>query len=239
MAGRDFAKVRAPSRKSRKASSARDKAHSSATGWLTALALSAGLAFGTGYWWAHQGQDQASVGAEHERLIALQKELEEKNARLIRLEQENTRLKREREKKAAAVDELTFYRELPRQSVTPAPLAEAPVSDPADQVEHRAQKHDEISHVIEAQLGGSEAVGKGGYRIQVGSFRRRHDAESMMQRLRKHGFSSFIQSVDLGGKGQWHRVFVGPFHSSLLAEHAKRDLEKKVRLKGLVIRDGS
>ncbi|RMG92789.1 MAG: hypothetical protein D6703_01380 [Zetaproteobacteria bacterium] len=238
MAGRDFAKVRSPSRRGRKAASMGSKRQASAADWISLFVLPA-IAFGVGYWWGNQGQGKVFDGDEHQRLVMLEKQLEEKRLQLAQLEQENARLKQEKEKNPATVDELTFYRELPRQSVTPAPLAEVPVLDPAKRAVRHAEKHDDISHVIEAQMGGAAATGKGGYRIQVGSFRRRYDAESMMKHLRKHGFSTFIQSVDLGDKGQWHRVFVGPFHSSLLAEHAKQDLEKKVQLKGLVIRDGS
>ncbi|WP_084091548.1 SPOR domain-containing protein [Andreprevotia lacus] len=53
---------------------------------------------------------------------------------------------------------------------------------------------------------------KGAY-LQVGAFQNEQDADNLKAKLALMGVEANIQSTDLGDKGIWHRVRVGPFTS--------------------------
>ena len=58
------------------------------------------------------------------------------------------------------------------------------------------------------------------YRVQVGSFRERKEADRLRAELALGGFESSIQTTD-ATNGTWHRVMLGPFRGRAAAEAAK------------------
>ena len=58
------------------------------------------------------------------------------------------------------------------------------------------------------------------YRVQVGSFRERKEADRLRAELALGGFESSIQTSDTAN-GTWHRVMLGPFRGRAAAEAAK------------------
>ena len=58
------------------------------------------------------------------------------------------------------------------------------------------------------------------YRVQVGSFRERREADRLRAELALGGFESSIQKADTAN-GTWHRVMLGPFRGRAAAEAAK------------------
>ena len=58
------------------------------------------------------------------------------------------------------------------------------------------------------------------YRVQVGSFRERREADRLRAELALGGFESSIQTMDTAN-GTWHRVMLGPFRGRAAAEAAK------------------
>ena len=58
------------------------------------------------------------------------------------------------------------------------------------------------------------------YRVQVGSFRQRREADRLRAELALGGFESSIQTTDTAN-GTWHRVMLGPFRGRAAAEAAK------------------
>lgn len=54
---------------------------------------------------------------------------------------------------------------------------------------------------------------KGTYYVQAGSFPNMSDAEKLKAKLAFSGFEASIQTADIPGKGEWHRVRLGPFSS--------------------------
>ena len=58
------------------------------------------------------------------------------------------------------------------------------------------------------------------YRVQVGSFRERKEADRLRAELALGGFESSIQTADTAN-GTWHRVMLGPFRGRAAAEAAK------------------
>ncbi|MFA5371922.1 MAG: SPOR domain-containing protein [Sideroxydans sp.] len=58
------------------------------------------------------------------------------------------------------------------------------------------------------------------YIVQAGSFQNPADAEKLKARLALAGFEATVQSVDLPGKGIWHRVRLGPYRDMNAANEA-------------------
>ena len=58
------------------------------------------------------------------------------------------------------------------------------------------------------------------YRVQVGSFRERREADRLRAELALGGFESSIRTADTAN-GTWHRVMLGPFRGRAAAEAAK------------------
>src|SRR3990167_10056508 len=73
------------------------------------------------------------------------------------------------------------------------------------------------------------------YVIQLGSFSKKTNALKLVNKLRANGYRAFIQNVDLSS-GQNIRVFVGPEHRQASARQMATDLEKEMKLRGIVIR---
>ncbi|WP_321530941.1 SPOR domain-containing protein [uncultured Desulfuromonas sp.] len=72
-----------------------------------------------------------------------------------------------------------------------------------------------------------------GYAVQVASFKHRQDAETMSAKLGKD-FPVVVRQADLGKKGVWYRVLVGPVATKAEAETLKQDLKKKASTDGFI-----
>jgi len=227
VAGRDFASVKASSR--RKAG--RKKTTAAANPWwmIAALMLLV-VCFALGLW-VGKSQGKVIVRVDHEAEQRLQQQITARQQQIDKLQTENRALQQRLQAQQGDVGDLTFYSELPRQSVTPAPLSE---SHSAPVAAKHVRKKDDVSQLIEQEMAKvSPATLR--YHIQVGSFKRESDARTLLHRLQKAHVSAYIQAVELTGKGRWFRVIAGPFHSQLLADHAREDIEKKLHLRGLVV----
>jgi len=153
------------------------------------------------------------------------------------------------------VGELTFYKELPKQSVTPAPVPDAPKikTSVAPQIVAKVAslegQHSPAHSVAPvkavdalAEHGSNTALQQPApasnehYRIQLASFRTESGAMEMQGKLAKAGFISQIKMADLGEKGQWYRLYAGPFDSRSAAESTQQQIEQQVKLKGFIIR---
>ncbi len=58
------------------------------------------------------------------------------------------------------------------------------------------------------------ATSKELYYVQAGSFPNLDDAEKLKAKLAFSGYEASIQNASIPGKGEWHRVRLGPFNSS-------------------------
>ncbi len=74
----------------------------------------------------------------------------------------------------------------------------------------------------------------GAYVVQAASFKTQDDARSLRERLEKKGYVAFLQEADLGEKGVWHRVLVGPFTDHAQAGEVVARLKAEEKLSGLV-----
>lgn len=70
--------------------------------------------------------------------------------------------------------------------------------------------------------------------VQVASFRSAEEAERLRGRLEAKGYTVFLEKGDLGSKGVWHRVLVGPFAGEADAGQVVERLKKEERLSALV-----
>jgi cell division septation protein DedD len=52
-----------------------------------------------------------------------------------------------------------------------------------------------------------------GYTLHLSSYQKQAGATQEVAKLAKQGVQARVESVDLGGKGRWHRVLVGKFSS--------------------------
>lgn len=71
----------------------------------------------------------------------------------------------------------------------------------------------------------SPAIGV--YTIHVSSFKTQQYAQEQIEHLRNLGFDAYLETVDLGKKGIWHRVKVGHYATRAEAEQAINNIQKK------------
>ena len=67
-------------------------------------------------------------------------------------------------------------------------------------------------------------VEKSNYFLQVGSFKTQSDADNLKAELALQGFEAVVQTADLGDKGKWHRVRVGPLYKTAEIERVRDNL---------------
>jgi len=72
----------------------------------------------------------------------------------------------------------------------------------------------------------SPAAASGAQLLQVGSFANPADAEKLKARLALMGFEANVQTAELGDKGVWHRVRLGPYKTATEMEKARAALKQ-------------
>jgi cell division septation protein DedD len=165
----------------------------------------------------------------------------------------------------AEEEELTFYDNLARDEAAPLgsginlpPEAEPPAAassrDPAEPVaatapakaaggagnaaESAAESAAEKTPVVAPELSEDvpSAVADGGYSVQVGSFASVADAGRYKKTLQQKGYPVFIAEADLGAKGIWYRVRLGPYADADAAQKVLRKAAETDHIKGFVSR---
>jgi cell division septation protein DedD len=139
----------------------------------------------------------------------------------------------------AKPEKLTFYDNLPKGNQ--APLGSG-INLPPEKAEVKPQtkvkKVAKQGHVPSKQPSKLSAAplasADGAFVVQVASFRTGGDAEKLATRLKSYQLSTFVESVDLGKKGVWHRVLSGPYADREIADQAAALLREKERLSTLV-----
>lgn len=119
---------------------------------------------------------------------------------------------------------VTFYTALTRQREgIPSPSPPAPKPSPPAPEEKTAQK-------------APSPPKDGGVILQIASYRSREAADSLLKDLMKEGYGGAIESADLGERGTWFRVRIGPFQDEGDAENAMETLRKERDLNGFIVR---
>ncbi|MFQ6111127.1 MAG: SPOR domain-containing protein [Nitrospinota bacterium] len=77
--------------------------------------------------------------------------------------------------------------------------------------------------------------GDGLYTVQVSSLRSFSRAEALRARLAKRGYEAYVEKVNLGDKGLFHRVRVGSFKTRAGALRVARRIEERENIKGAMV----
>lgn len=127
-------------------------------------------------------------------------------------------VKHQAEKAVSAVKEQVA---VAKKVVTPEP---APVAKPQAQQE-----------VVTAQNTAMPASSNSGrHVVQIGSFNSAGDAVALKQKMAKKGYPVTVAEADLGAKGLWYRVRVGPYANTTDAKQMLKYLDAKEKIKGYV-----
>ncbi|UCD56027.1 MAG: SPOR domain-containing protein [Candidatus Hydrogenedentota bacterium] len=79
-------------------------------------------------------------------------------------------------------------------------------------------------------------VPKGHYAIQVSSSQDKAMAISQAQVLKRKAFPAYIEAINLGAKGRWFRVMIGPFRTKAEAEKVLSRLAEDSSFAGSYVR---
>jgi DedD protein len=151
-------------------------------------------------------------------------------------------------------EKLTFYDTLPKGDQSPLgsginlpPKNEEPKPQPQEARKEEpatpaaktpvsaAPKSEAAPKPAPVALPAPPAVAAGGALVvQAASFRTPEDAGTLKDKLTKKGFVAYIQKADLGAKGTWYRVLVGPYDDTEAAGKAAERLKAEYHLSALV-----
>ena len=81
----------------------------------------------------------------------------------------------------------------------------------------------EPAEAVEEEVSERHTVGK--YTLQLQSVRDPDEAQMFLELMKDRGYHPFVQRVELGDKGRWHRVRVGRFMKMKAAQKFKRKFE--------------
>ncbi len=77
---------------------------------------------------------------------------------------------------------------------------------------------------------------RGRYAVQVESSQDKSRAALQVETLKKNGFPAFLEQADLGDKGRYYRVMVGPYQTKTQAKEAQSALARDSRFTNSLIR---
>jgi cell division septation protein DedD len=126
---------------------------------------------------------------------------------------------------------------IPAPSETPAPvtfytvLTESKEEKPAP-----AQPREPSEKPVEKEMNESPPEGDLSLLLQVASYKSREAARQQLENLSAEGYSGTIQVADLGERGTWYRVRLGPYGSEGEADRILEKLRKERDLKGYIVR---
>nr|NIS39972.1 SPOR domain-containing protein [Desulfuromonadales bacterium] len=148
--------------------------------------------------------------------------------------------------------DLTFYETLPKGEKSPLgsginlpPGEEKPpvsaeshgaVAESAEEPGAVEVEAPAVQEVPEAPPEPSPATEEAGatFFLQVASFRDLKGALSLQEKLHRKGYPAEVREVDLGAKGVWSRVVVGPFDSRAEAQATLERLKREERLTPMI-----
>ena len=241
MARRDFAEAGA-----RQASSKRSKG--GGTDQLRNMLLVTGIllvvagSFAGGFWLGkgHPAQQAGSISKEaRDQLLAeIQKQQQELTALKAKFK------KQQGDKSPAASDQvgdLTFYNSLPKQAVTPAPMTRSPTASSKQFSKGKGDTGAPMGEAIQQELNASAGSApapssRGNFRVQVGSYQRRSDADELAARFRQAGIPSRVEETQVPELGAWYRVYLGPYASRAEAEATIKSVQQRMHITGLLLR---
>ena len=121
---------------------------------------------------------------------------------------------------------VTFYGTLTKARETP-PAPESPAAKPAPTV---------TSTVTATPTPTPTATTKSSVMLQVASYSKNEAASKLLTSLSAEGYSGTVVQADLGERGVWYRVRVGPYGGEKEARRVLEKLREERSLKGFIVK---
>jgi len=222
MARKDFAKVQASR------SEGYDMRNMRSTFVVAGILAIVGISFIGG---VMLGEKQGMEKAEYAGKQRLLQRLDKQRHELDTLKKTNEAQKHQAARSETRVGDLTFYNTLPNQKVAPAPLPGTSQSIPG----HEKAVTDIIRHELVRR--GVQSASAGAFKLQVGSYHRKVDADNLKARFRQQGFQAVVEQATVPGMGLWFRVYTGPYANRGIAERARLRVQTTMHITGLLLHD--
>lgn len=195
------------------------------------------VCFTVGFFMGEKHGLESNKGNQYE---ALMKKLEKQQQKIEVFKKEAAKTKQS-EAATLQLGELTFYTELPNQSITPEPLtAKEPTSKSKHTKAHviideqqtdLALTEKRLNAIIEQEMRTPTQQ----YRIQIASFKEDSDARKFVQQLQKEDVAAEVQQVSLANLGVRYRVLTTPFKQREHALRAKEHIKNKFHVTGILV----
>jgi len=204
------------------------------------------ICFSAGFFMGEKRGLETNQGNKHQALI---EKLQVQQHELTTLKKDAEKWQQQ-EASTSRVGELTFYNELPKQSIVPEPLnpetsniseqklinpskkqktvSDIVTDDTKDDLRTNEQK---LTEIIQAQLRQSSRQ----FRVQVASFKQKKDAEHFTPKLAKIGISAEIQKVNLASLGEFYRVYSKSYTKQAKALQVKQLIKDKLQITGIIV----
>jgi len=194
------------------------------------------ICFAFGFFMGEKHGIESTQGKKHEELVM---KLQNQQKELETLKQA---VEKNLDKEAATsqVGELTFYNELPKQSIVPEPLHASEVSTRPAASNIVDQPMDDIKAAekkLDALIQDEMKTTSRSFRVQVASFSAEDDAKNFLPSLSKLGISPQIQKVNLATMGTRYRVFTNSYSDETNAMRAKQLIKEKLKIDGILIQN--
>jgi cell division septation protein DedD len=119
----------------------------------------------------------------------------------------------------------------PAETATPVTKAAAPLAKVAAPVVKAAAP---VTRAAAPVVKTAAPAAGGGYLVQAAAFRRSEDAKGLQAKLARKGYTAFTEKANLGAKGVWYRVYVGPYATAGAADTVVSRLKAEEKLAALV-----
>jgi len=132
------------------------------------------------------------------------------------------------DKKVKKVDQIKVKKNTTQESAKPKVIKNtkvAPIKNLVKASEKHSSSKPTVSHL---------PIFKNIWMVQLGTFTRSKNAYELRDRLRKDGFDGHAKDIKIKGK-KAVRVFSGPFVNRKDAEKMKKKLDKRYKVKSLII----
>lgn len=120
----------------------------------------------------------------------------------------------------------------PPPPVPPVPVSTVPAVSETAKVVAEASAPAVKVEATSAPL--PKPVVQGTFVVQVASFKALSDATALRDRLIKKGYGAYVQEANLGEKGVWQRVMVGPYAGNEAVSQVVERLKNEERLSGMI-----
>ncbi len=119
-----------------------------------------------------------------------------------------------------------------KQSKITRPIVKEPVS-----VKKESESKKNNNEWVLSSLSQLDEKGES-FWVQVASFKQLDRAQGLEEKLKLNGFFPFKKKIDIKGKGQWYRVYLGKYPSREIASRYAEMARKKLKLKPVVMQAG-